>query len=416
MKNTRIPNKIENIFNTVNQNLPLIPFNSIQINKSEIEQILLDIENKQRSNLFGWRGQFSPQLIETLLERYTAQNSVVIDPFLGSGTVLYECARKGLSAFGNEINPSAYYMSKIYELCIFDAEQRIELLRQLDRKLLKILETNKPIDSLLDAIKSNSEIDSNIFSLLIVLMDLFKNNFSFKLVLEKWGKIKSNISELPFSNKTISAQLGDARYLNIDDNTADLILTSPPYINVFNYHQEYRRSVEVLGFDVLKIAKCEVGSNRKNRGNRFLTVIQYCLDMTLAINEMIRVLKPKSRIILVVGRESNVLKESFCNSEIIYDIACGIFGLTLLLRQDRCFKNKFGQIIYEDILHFSNTNPSNFFNEDNLINISRQISVNALNNKLLKVDTCASNKLLLSTAIEQANLVNPSEKLKGISK
>lgn len=35
---------------------------------------------------------------------------------------------------------------------------------------------------------------------------------------------------------------------------ATLLITSPPYINVFNYHQKYRRSVEALGYDVLAIA------------------------------------------------------------------------------------------------------------------------------------------------------------------
>jgi hypothetical protein len=37
--------------------------------------------------------------------------------------------------------------------------------------------------------------------------------------------------------------------------------------------------MEVLGFDILKVAASEIGSNRRNRGNRFITVIQYALDM-----------------------------------------------------------------------------------------------------------------------------------------
>ena len=35
-----------------------------------LPQGVLDIEEKNRSNLFAWRGQFSPQLIECLLEAY----------------------------------------------------------------------------------------------------------------------------------------------------------------------------------------------------------------------------------------------------------------------------------------------------------------------------------------------------------
>ena len=53
---------------------------------------------------------------------------------------------------------------------------------------------------------------------------------------------------------------------------------------MFNYHQKYRRSVEALDCNILAIARSEIGSNRQNRGNRFLTVIQYCLDPGLFMN------------------------------------------------------------------------------------------------------------------------------------
>ena len=80
-----------------------------------VSQHLLNIEDKNRSNLFAWRGQYSPQLIEYLLEAYCLADSVVLDPFVGSGTVLLEAARVGLPAFEFEINPSAWSFSKVYE-------------------------------------------------------------------------------------------------------------------------------------------------------------------------------------------------------------------------------------------------------------------------------------------------------------
>ncbi len=61
----------------------------------------------------------------------------------------------------------------------------------------------------------------------------------------------------------------------MQENQIDFVITSPPYINVFNYHQNYRQSAEILGWDLLKIAKSEIGSNRANRGNRFYTIIQF---------------------------------------------------------------------------------------------------------------------------------------------
>ena len=96
-----------------------------------VPQALLNIENKTRSNLFPWRGQFSPQLIECLLEAYCPPDSVVLDPFAGSGTVLYESAKMHLAAFGYEIAPPAWSFSKLYEFANVPPREREEPISEL---------------------------------------------------------------------------------------------------------------------------------------------------------------------------------------------------------------------------------------------------------------------------------------------
>lgn len=140
----------------------------------------------------------------------------------------------------------------------------------------------------------------------------------------------------------------------LPDASVDIVLTSPPYINVFNYHQQYRASVEALGWDLLEVARSEIGSNRKHRSNRFLTVVQYCLDMTDVMMELKRVCKSGARLVVVVGRESNVRKTRFYNGQIVAALGARCVGLTPRIRQERVFKNKFGAMIHEDILHFGN--------------------------------------------------------------
>lgn len=103
-------------------------FKSIPINHNEIPQSVLNIENKIRSNLFNWNGQFSPQFIEALLEKYAEKDYVVVDPFLGSGTTVGECARKGIEAYGTELNVSAFYMAKTYEYTNLVVEDRAKLI------------------------------------------------------------------------------------------------------------------------------------------------------------------------------------------------------------------------------------------------------------------------------------------------
>ena len=86
------------------------------LNTTEIPQGKLDIEDKSRSNPLPWNGQFSPQLVQVLLAKhYAAPGTVVLDPFLGSGTVLLEAGHAGIGAVGTEINPAAVAFARIYQ-------------------------------------------------------------------------------------------------------------------------------------------------------------------------------------------------------------------------------------------------------------------------------------------------------------
>ncbi len=379
-------------------------FSEIPIDRTEINQNSLNIANKVRSNIFTWNGQFSPQFIEEILYKYAQQNYVVIDPFLGSGTVLYECARKNISAYGMELNASAYFMAKAYEITNITFAEREKYLSPIDKLINSILRNEDVLSTLLEFKENHKGISYNLISLLIILMDIYNNEITIGFLKKKWDFLKQIIVDLPYSQNKISAFCGDARNIGLNDDFADLLITSPPYINVFNYHQKYRRSVETLGFDVLKTAKTEFGSNRKNRGNRLLTVIQYCIDMALAMYEASRVCKENARMIYVVGRESAVLGYSFCNSELIYEIGLNVLNFDFLIRQERVFKNRYGQMIYEDVLHFSN-NKYNYDKKD-IIEKSRKIAEKVLKEKSIFI---SDNSQLLVEAISNINKIRESE-------
>ena len=384
-------------------------FEKIPIDKTSISQGELDIDNKTRSNLFAWNGQFSPQFVEALLSHYAQDGDVVIDPFAGSGTTLCEAARKGISAYGMELNASAYYMAKTYELANISLSERKVLIDSVEQILTSISKTDEILPTITRAIQQNNPSAlSALLSTLIILIDLFNNELSISLLHTKWTGLKKTVLEIPFSTAQIKVDMGDSRKLGCNSGEATLLITSPPYINVFNYHQKYRRSVEALGYDVLAIAKNEFGSNRKNRGNRLLTVIQYCIDMALSIKEAMRVCCQNARMIYVVGRESNVLGYSFCNSRLIFEIATEIFQLPFLLRQERAFKNRFGKMIYEDILHFENAQIENFLSEEDIEDAARSIAVRILSEKA-QMYPDSKNIELIFEAIERVENVNRSE-------
>lgn len=380
----------------------------VEIDKTEICQNLLNIQEKEKSNNFTWKGQFSPQFVSTILDNYTKIGDRVLDPFSGSGTVMAECISKNLDCIGVELNPAAYYMSAFYEISNLETTERDVLLSNVFERV-KLITNMETLENQIRKNLKNFHLERNIFDLFVVLLDIYNNDIDSSRVSKIWNDIVELANNISMTTTKVKAIKGDIRTSNIEENSIDLVFTSPPYLNVFNYHQNYRRSVELLGYDILKIAKTEFGSNRKNRGNRYLTIIQYFVDMALTISVLSNFLKKTGRLIFVIGRQSRVLGIDFSNTEIIYRICKEIFGIKLCLRQERYYKNRFGQIIFEDILHFEN--KKNSLSEDKIVEASRKIAKDYL---VKYYDACSKdfkNIDLLKQAIDKTEKVEVSEYL-----
>lgn len=333
---------------------------SIPLNESEIPAAQLNIESKARSNLFPWNGQFSPQFVEVMLRRYAPAGASVLDPFCGSGTVLAESCQLGLTGTGIELNPAAFMLARIYTLAGLTSADRTDLTVSVERKLQTVMPDGWPLMVAVDNLTSyqavlppllaiSSEREKVVLEAFIILADFFKGANATKLA-KTWEKLRQTIEKLPQTTATIAVHHSDGRYPE-GGSKHDLVFTSPPYINVYNYHQQYRASAEALGWDLLHVAKTEIGSNRKNRGNRFLTVTQYCLDLAITLDSLWNATTHDARLIFVMGRESRVRGVPFFNGQIAANLAIEAVGYGLCLRQERVFTNRFGQQIFEDILH-----------------------------------------------------------------
>ncbi len=358
------PSLLESLIETV-RNMPY--------DRQSIPQDALDLANKYRSSLFPWRGQFSPEFIEILLHTYSQNGDTIFDPFVGSGTTLFEAIRKDLRCYGAEINPSAVIMAKTAELAPMSLDERKDAIQEalcLMKKyfratawdLFSYLEPEQydphtiatSAENRLKAMLQETEYKPIIYTILanaiIRYMDDGKPRTDADLfrALEEYARI---VEHIPYSQQQCKVFHADARHVPLASNSVNLIITSPPYINVFNYHQNHRPAMELFGWDILAVAKSEIGSNRKHRQNRFLTVIQYALDMLDVLKEMRRILRPDGRAIIVVGRESSVRGIRFKNGMLVALLASGGAGFHLETLQERKFMNKFGEIIFEDILH-----------------------------------------------------------------
>lgn len=337
--------------------------------KYNLDQSKLDVTVKTRSNSFDWRGQFTPELIEYLLSVFGKKNSVVADPFSGSGTVLLEAIRCGYDAIGFEINPSAFYMSKFYEYCNLNKNQRDNIINEMrnfygviirdmdssNMVYIKDDDYRKAYVNLLEFSKYCSSVTPpHLLPFVMNVLFLCEKDKKLTLrdsLIKNINALKQLLSNLPETDNSIKANWADARTIGDSyENKVDIIITSPPYINVFNYHQNYRGIVECFDYNLLQVANSEIGSNRKNRQNRFRTVIQYAIDMGHALKSCTKALKIGGKMIWIVGRSSNVRKVPFYNSAIMTDLTNSIPGIEM---DDVClrkFSNRYGEEIIEDIL------------------------------------------------------------------
>src|SRR5574344_151603 len=53
-----------------------------------------------------YHGNFIPQIPNQLIQRYTKKNDIVLEPFMGSGTTLFECEKLNRKYIGFDINPT----------------------------------------------------------------------------------------------------------------------------------------------------------------------------------------------------------------------------------------------------------------------------------------------------------------------
>ncbi len=343
----------------------------------ELIQDRLDVKKKTRANLFNWRGQFTPEFVDYILQNFAHNSDTVVDPFAGIGTVLLESANSNLSCYGYEINPAAYLMSKFFTFCNVLPQDRVGIASSVKNRFIHLiakydgLPMFTPSDSFRQSFGNLLDLSRELFpqiedpaEKILAINTLFtaedyKNGTIETSVFKAFNYVNDCLMRLPYTDKSIDAYLGDARLLhNISPIKFNLIFTSPPYINVFNYHQNHRAMVETLGWNILEIARSEIGSNRKNRGNRFKTVVQYCLDMELTLKSFWECLEKDGFVVIVIGRQSNVRRVPFSNVGIVKDIAERIGCFKDIQNFTRTFINKFGLDIKEDIVVFQKSAKS----------------------------------------------------------
>ncbi|MGQ4809783.1 hypothetical protein NKDENANG_03212 [Candidatus Entotheonellaceae bacterium PAL068K] len=126
-----------------------------------LPQKRLDIDDKSRSNLFAWRGQFSSQLIECLLDAYCLPD-IIERIALESGTfeVVLRQKRVFMNRFGNGIQEDI--LNPVRKHCIVDETLPYRVGRGVAQEMLGAASASVPEKNgqlLSEAIDRVNEID-----------------------------------------------------------------------------------------------------------------------------------------------------------------------------------------------------------------------------------------------------------------
>ena len=104
------------------------------------------------------------------------------------------------------------------------------------------------------------------------------------------------------------------------DDTFDFVITSPPYINTFDYYLYHKQRMFWLGYDHRPVRQKEIGNHHRIDTKEFeVAKAEYIDSMTKIMNELTRVSKPNSYFIMIIG-DGIVDGITIDMSQVIYDI------------------------------------------------------------------------------------------------
>lgn len=270
--------------------------------------------------IFPYRGKISAIDARQLIHQLPQQGTL-LDPFCGSGTIVYEAQKWGLHAIGIDNNPIACILSKAKTQPV-DKLKTILHVQELIRKgksLNQPLKMNpwpikffhpKTAEEIMRIHSFESEMldyELAAFYGAIALTARACNHYQWssnsvgKLILpqlyvdfyEKFlSKVKKHIK---YVDGNIPAKIHqyDSRRLSeiIGESSVDFVYTSPPYFNALDYTSYYSRIIyEIEGFD------------RKGlKRNLIQHFSEYAEDMKTVLAELRNITTKNATIVFVVG-------------------------------------------------------------------------------------------------------------------
>jgi site-specific DNA-methyltransferase (cytosine-N4-specific) len=341
-------------------------------------------------NFHPYFAKFAPQLPNQLIRHFTNQHEIVMDPFCGSGTTLVESCLLGRNCIGVDRNPLACLIAKVKTTSI--SQDRLAKIEPFFKKLVVDINkfyhqtdlTTENKNALITASEEKYEIpdfpnrdywfnnkvlhelsiirahilqltDENLKDFLKVgfsrIITSVSNQYSESRYCRVEKKIRDREPFERFRNTTETMKKGlshfaekrkdawvrvlneDTRYMSaLKSSSVDFMVTSPPYLNAWDYNLYQRFRFYWLDLDPIDFKKNEIGAHLQHY-NKEGSVQKYQRDMSLCLSQVSRILKT-NKYVCIVNSSATIHKQLVDTSKMIVEEASK-YNLDLAATFDR---------------------------------------------------------------------------------
>lgn len=263
---------------------------------------------------------YSREFIQSIVAEQTEPVECCLEPFSGSGTTAVELQKLGIKCISFEVNPFMYLLAKVKLEDNYDITQLKRYFTQIKRSRCKFknvklskefltlyenekvkkwnydLDVGKAVEKLKRAIERiPDEVYRDLFtivlaSILLEVSNLYRNGkclsykngwedfeTSEKGVFSTFDKRFLDVFLVDIVGKNAKSAIQNKEYLynddsrvaiktKVPDNSINLVITSPPYLNSRDYTDTYMLELKTLGFtknldEILELRKSTLRSH-----------------------------------------------------------------------------------------------------------------------------------------------------------